>query len=364
MNKFIIGALSLILLSCCSKGSINDDETPPEPDGEEVEVNFSSGVTTSISTPPIGTRAPLGGAIPTGSTVGIYGIPSIYNEKEKYTIDKFSELKDFQEHLYNAKYEATEIEGSTTKSSLKQLFKAKYPSNQSGMNALSFYAYYPHTNSPIYTPQIGWGIPVTLRKDNMAETTDYLYTDQTTSPISLKPVELLFKHALARMDFKIYSEIGNLQKPGQRILINSIIIEAFNSSTGVMYLVDGFIQTTDTNFETYIYTMPPNSYIARATSPEEILRLLPKANFLMIPSGDCISTIKLSLTPEGKETEEYTIYNMDELDSDKHIKLKRGEIVTMNILYTPRNAETDAKLDKWTDSGVSYPFHIDANKKP
>lgn len=361
MNKFIIGALSLILLSCCSKGSINGDETPPELDGKEVEVNFSSGVTTSISTSSIGTRAPLEGAIPTGSIIGIYGIPSIYDKKGEYTLDKFTEPDEFQEHLYNAKYEATQT--SPTKSSLQQAYKPKYPSNQSGMDALSFYAYYPYTENVVYIPQKGFGIKVALSKDNMSETIDYLYTDQTTAKVSLKPVTLEFKHALARLDFKIYSDKGELQIPGKRIRINSITIEALCSYTGVMYLATGGIKTDNANSETFVYTLQ-DSYIDRASSEVEIGLLDAKANFLMIPAGDCISTVKLSLTPEGKETEEYTIYNMVETETDNRIKLLQGKIVTMNVLYTPKDAEVNASLGKWGDSGVSYPFHIDANKKP
>lgn len=360
MNKFIIGVLSLVLFSCCSKEDINDDDTP-ELNGEEIEVSFSSGVTTAIPTSSLGTRVPLEGAIPTSSVIGIYGIPSIYNEKEKYTLDKFAELEDFQEHLYNAKYEATEI--SATKSSLKQAYKAKYPSNQSGMDALSFYAYYPYTESPVYVPRRGFSIPVALNKDNMAEAIDYLYTDQTTVKISLKPVTLEFKHALARLDFKIYSDKGDLQIPGKKIRINSITIQALCSATGTMRLATGGVKEDNTNLETYVYTLT-NSYIDRAASEAEISELDAKAKFLMIPAGDCITSVKLSLTPEGKDTEEYTIYNMAETETDKRIKLLQGEIITMNILYTPKDAVVDAALSKWGDSGISFPFHIDANKKP
>lgn len=343
MNKLILGILSLMLFPGCSKDNTSVNPEIPNADDEGVEVSFSSGVAASISSNLTMTRAILEGAIPTNSSVGIYGIPALYAEKEKYTIEKFVEEGDFQQYLFNAKYDATEV--SQTTSSLKQAYKAKFPSNQSGMDALSFYAYYPYIEKPVYKSKLGYGVPITINNDNMSQITDYLYTNQTVARISLKPVELKFQHALARLDFKIYSDKADLQIPGQKVKINSIIIKAICSNTGIMYLKNGTIAPTNTDETAYTYPLT-NTYIKKATTAGDIEILDPIASFLLIPAGDCITSITLSLTPEGQDiADEYIIYTMQA--ADNRIILSGGNVITMNVLYTPRDAVVSSKLTQW-----------------
>lgn len=361
MNKLILGLSLLVLLTCCSKeNSGNGSSEIPNINDDGVEVSFNSGVIASIPTTSVITRGGvLNTAIPKGDHVGIYGIPAKTEDPaSNYTIDKFTDEIDFQENLFNANYEVMKISG--TISYLQQQFVAKFPSNKSGKNALAFYAYYPYTEySEIENqgkgPQV---IPVTINKDNMALTNDYLYTGQVISGIRRDPVQLNFKHALGRLDFRIYSDDAyNIGL--SPVSINSVTVTALHTPTGIMYLEDGEIIPKNTVSTPYNYPLS-DEYI-QYSSTENISKLTPVASFLLIP-GDRLVSIKCSLSETGTGiTKEYEIYSLkDYPDSKDRIILKKGEIINVNVLYTPRDVETNGKLDEWI-TAQTRTFSINAN---
>ena len=178
MRKTILGFLSILLFCCCSKDNTVDTPDIPDTNDKGVEVNFNSSVATSIIVT-TSTRAPISDAIPVGHNVGVYGIPAMMNNLASYTMSGRINEENFQQYLFNAKYEVSSVSG--TKSNLKQINMPKFPSNQSGMDGLAFYAYYPYTSSPVYEESKGYKIPITLNATDMSQTYDYLYTGQISS---------------------------------------------------------------------------------------------------------------------------------------------------------------------------------------
>lgn len=357
MNKLILGTLSLLLFTYCSKeSSSNGSSEIPNTDDEGVEVSFNSGVVLSSLTD-VSTRGVLNLGIPKGEHIGIYGIPALKENAADYTIDKFMNQEDFQENLYNANYEVMSTSG--TISTLKQQFTAKFPSNKSGKNALAFYAYYPYVdNSDIET--LGKGlqaVPISLNKDDMSKTPDYLYTGQIVSGVTTQAVSLLFQHALGRLDFKIYSDKGTIAtKP---VRINSITVKASHSSTGTMYLTTGSI--IPDNIRSVNYQYPLTDAYIEYSLPEDISMLPSIASFLLIP-GDRIVSITCSLTEESTNvTTDYEIYNMDDFpEQQDRIMLKKGQTINANVLYSPRDANVNGKVNGWT-TAETRAFTINAN---
>lgn len=353
--------LSLVLFTCCSKESTPGSTEIPSVDDEGVEITFNSGISTPSMSTITSTRGALNTAIPKGSHVGIYGIPAVKENPQDYTIDKFMNKGDYQENLFNANYEVMSTSG--TISTLQQQFVAKFPSSKSGKNGLAFYAYYPFVDyAQIETLDMGpQVIPIVINKNNMAQTNDYLYTGQIVSGIRKDAVSLLFKHALARLDFRIYSDdsYNIVLNPTS---INSITVTAMHSPTGIMYLEDGEIIPQDESSST-LYNYPLTNVNVGYSLPENVSKRNPIANYLLVP-GDRLVSIKCSLTDKNTGvTKDYEIYNMKDFPNQvDRIMLKKGEIININVLYTPRDATVSGKLEGWITADTRS-FHIDANKK-
>lgn len=361
MNKLILGTSLLLFFTACSKESTGSGSSEiPNIDDEGVEVSFNSGVTTSVTTTSVTTRSGvLNMAIPKGDHVGIYGIPAIKENPDEYTIDKFMNQDEYQENLFNANYEV--ISTSGTKSTLKQQFTAKFPSNKSGKNALAFYAYYPFIeNSEI--ENVGKGpqaIPIQLNNKDMSKTLDYLYTGQIISGITTNAVELNFKHALGRLDFRIYSD--NAYNIGlDPVSIKSVTVTALHTPTGKMFLEDGEITPDNTVLTPYIY--PLTKETIQYSKTENVSKLNPVCSFLLVP-GDIIS-IKCLLETKQNGEKEYEIYNLkDYPDQADRITLTKGQTVNANVLYTPRDVEVSGKLSGWTNAETRT-FNINVNQLP
>lgn len=358
MNKLILGTCLLAALSGCGKDDAADN---PGVTNGGVEVKFNSGVSTLIPT----TVTTRGGAIntfiPRGEHVGIYGIPAIKSNPDNYTIDQFTDEGQFQKNLFNANYEV--MSGSGTTSVLQQQFVAKFPSNKSGYDALSFYGYYPYTDTQ-NIEDLGKGyayIPIRINKDNMTQTNDYLYTGQYISGITTTAVNLPFKHALAKLVFRIYaSDLATIGKNPVRI--NSITVQAYYSTDGYMDLRTGEI-TPNKSYVPVSFTYPlTDSYVAIESTPATVA---PVTDFLVVP-GDKIAVISCSLTEtKTNYTKEYVIYDIDEYlnTPEGRIIPQKGEAINVNVLYTPRDVIINSELKPWVvNDAETRSFFIDANK--
>lgn len=349
MNKLIIGSLSLLLLYSC-KGS--DDTEIHIPDTKGVEISFgsqvsSSSISSSVTSTSTRDVFENGSGLPVGHRVGVYGIPALIGDEASYTLEKFANEDEFQEFLYNASYEV--MSTTVSKSTLSQTFIAKFPAIATGKNALSLYGYYPYTSN-VGTSLRGFTIPIELNQNDMAKTTDYLYTGQIMAPVQKDPVELPLKHALARLDFKLYStDNWILDNP---VELESIEIKANRSTIGTMDIRDGAIQSTSSALTPYTYPTPGK--VVEHIFDSEVGTLLPNlepiAKCLLMPFNGSISTIVCNFKDADGTKKKYTVYDRK---SGPSIVLEKGKITTINLLYLPKDIKISANIVMW-DKSVTY----------
>lgn len=355
VNKIIIGVLLLLLSSC--KG--NSEADPEIWKDETIEVHFGSQLNSSnISSSVDATRAVLenGTGLPKGHIVGVYGIPALLGDDGSYTIDKFYDEADFQEHLFNAAYDVIDTKG--TKSELEQTYIAKFPASKTGKNALSLYAYYPYTTE-IQTSNNGFVVPVQLNTTDMSKTVDYLYTGQIMAGIQKTPVELPLKHALAKLDIKVYTtDIWVYDNP---VIIESIIIEANKKATGSMKLSDGAFLNVGNELTTYTYpiTNKEVDFLYIDEVAEKLPNLTPAAKFLLMPYSSSIKTITCAFKGADGKRKEYTIYNRG-ITGTPGITLEKGKTTSINLLYLPKDANISTRVISWDESAT---YDITFNEK-
>lgn len=350
MNKLIIGTLSLLLLYSCKS---NDDTEIPIPENNEgVEIHFGSQVSSSVlssSVTSTSTRGAFenGSGLPKGHVVGVYGIPAIVGQDKDYILKNFPDEDQYQEYLFNASYNVMETSG--TKSSLSQTFTAKFPAANTGKNALSLYAYYPYT-SEVSSSEFGFTIPIQLNRIDMTKTADYLYTGQIMAPVQKDPVELPLKHALARLDFKIYSTDPWILD--HSVAVESIEIQANRESTGTMNIQDGAIISSGSTSTQYIYPTPNKE--VEHIFPEEVESRLPKltpvAKCLLMPYSASISSIVCNFKDADGTPKKYIVYKRG---NNNPIILEKGKITTINLLYLPKDIKISAKIEMWGES-ITY----------
>ena len=361
MRKAMLGLLLLVLFASCSKDDTNDNPKIPNTNDEGVEVSFSSGVVTSILTTTTFTRGPIVSAIPMGHSVGVYGIPAMLDDPSSYTMQSRINEENFQQYLFNAKYEVIGVNGN--KGTLKQVNSPKFPSNQSGMDALAFYAYYPFASNPVYDEAGGYKVPVKLETADMSQTYDYLYTGQIMSGITSDPIPLIFNHALFRVQFRLFSDKSEiLDYP---VEVTSIVIKANESADGYMFLANGLTKPASTALTSYSYPLS-NLEITHVenTDPETIkYSVTPVADFLFM-GGSSISTITCTLKDKKNGERDYEIYNRVLTSEAQRIKLEKGKIVCVNVLYTPRDANLSSAVNTWQVSTTTYDYKINDNENP
>lgn len=330
MKKIGINLLLLAVLAGC--GSNEDVVLPGGGSTDEgVMVNFCSGIQT---------KAVIENAyFDTGAEIGVYGLNATNVTMAGTNWDTSD--RTLAANLDNGKYTATLWDGS--KQELQATTIAKFPVGDDA--ALVFYAYYPF-NASIATPATGAPV-VPVAVTTIAETPDYLYTGALPTAVTANPINLPFKHAMARLDFSIKKKDATV--PDTKLLGVTVVMK--NGQKGEMSLTDGTITLAAANDgET---TIAGGTLDIDITSAETGVG----TKFLLIPGDDAIEKIILSLqrndfSANGVATYTYVV------PADSPINLKAGMITTLHLLYDPKDVNFTATIEAWTNDETNYELPI------
>lgn len=350
MNKWIVGACLVCLLSACSKDGEEAPQSPDNPNtNERAEVRFSSNVRASVVVELDGPspRAPLT-SFENNAPVGIFGIPAIgggnnddcdlYNRKRK---------EDFQQNLFNARY--TYVEGYEE---LQSEFLAVYPY---GANpALMLYGYYPYSLEAKWLEVNGvaqWAIPWKLNTADMSQTTDYLYTGPMLAvynKLGPNPILLNFQHAMGRLDFRFYSTSKQVCDAGY--LVKSITVECNTGKSGWLAITDGEFAFDKT--ENLVCQYPISGYAGITyASPGAAA-----AKYMFPPEQTMIRKITCDMLDGGANLRTYTIY--DYKYSGYDIPLKAGSTTEMRINFLPKDAALSPPNVNGWDKGTTMDVNV------
>lgn len=325
MKKLIFASLLLPLwFGCSSDEAIVENVEQAE---EMPEVSFCSGVSQ--------TRAVIEGTfLPEGLRVGIYGLiaepgTSFNGNWGGYLI---------QDNLSNGAY--TAMEALAGSQELRADVVAKFPADEKD---LLVFAYSPYTEEvDLETATIPVAVAV-----GIDDTEDYLYTGNGTSTQSVAlqkdPINLMFKHAMARMD--IHIQKGEAETLPESATLKQIVVTTKGGSTGTMSLTDGSITIAEPEGGNVISTSDALDIVvddATIGNPVET-----GCKFLLYP-GDEITEIMLVMTRSDRESQgniEYPIYVTD----PGTVQLEAGRITKLTLTYLPQDVLVNSTLQAWQD---------------
>lgn len=327
MRHWILFISLFTLLPSCRKGEAPSPGVSDEPIENPIPLRFSAGVSTSVSSEESG-RAPITGThLPISSEVGVYGILADVSRPDEYTFRQvMSGDTYFQDYLENAHYVVSTAEGA-----MDQEFIAQYPTNDSGYNGLTLYAYHPYTASVVKDNfNKDYLIATTLESEYMERTPDYLYTKQVVAPTPNQDgavVKLTFEHALARLRFVFKST-----NPEAAVKVGQIVVDANCSKKGTMSIQTG--EAVPERKTGTLYTYNLNQYI----TPEGLV-----AEYLLYPEST-INTIQCQIQV-GEGT--MSVYDIN----PSGIKLERGKYMTVNVTFSPKTATISNDITGWESQG-------------
>ena len=327
MKLILFIILLSVLLPSCRKGEVpnssdsNTDENP-------VEVKFSSGITATVEENPLG-RAPIDGeSLLVDSNVGIFGIKAKSSNWDNYTITSSA-----QKNLQNAEYQVYD------QGRLYQRYIAEYPTKDSQFDGLVFYGYYPYM-SDVMNYYDFWNdtyyVPVSLSKNDMSSTPDYLFTgriNQKTPKDDDFILPLVFKHALARIKFTFNRTTSDVN-------VDGIVVSADCSVDGKMLISTGETIPDDTSTQLYRYFINKN-----LNRDERVI-----ADFLLFP-GAKVNFIQCII-----DSKTYPLYVGTNLDE---IKLEQGKVINITINFSPKEANFTGILQGWEDNGENQDVNIE-----
>lgn len=335
MRLLLIIVSFILLLPSCRKGEVPSSPPANVEDGdrnESIEVKFSSDISASIEEMRLG-RAPIEGEnMPKDSLIGIYGIPALQSELEKYTIKSPKQV-----NLSNAKYKVYD------NGVLKQSNYAEYP-NDSKYDGLLIYAYYPWTSNVGSDWTYGPVLDIDLQSESMENSTDYMVVNRLFAPTPKgltigQYVNLEFKHALGRLKFVF-------NKTNSDAVLNGIEVFANSSVAGQLIFESGeCIPDDNTSENTFRYNCDKN-----LNSDENLV-----FDFLLFP-GVQVNKIQCYITTE--RTKPYVIYDRNQSPS-KEITLKQGEYTTITVGFSPKETLLSSMVHDWQSSGNDKNVSID-----
>lgn len=328
MRYWILGIL-LALLPSCRKGEVPATTPPEQPDTGDtgVEVRFSAGVTASVVEQASFSRAPFdGNFLPEGKQVGVFGLLANINEDGSYTGGEALN-KNVQENLSNACYTVTDESGNMAQDNI-----AKYPDG-GGYNGLVFYGYYPYSSSLQNigaTVEGNRGVPVELGEQNCDSEFDYLYTGPIAKKVTLNPVNLSFKHALARIQFNLSSTTTSATK----VYNIAAITESPFAETRLMSIKNGDIVDKSTSTRDYYqYSMQDGGELLPSAST-------PLVADLMVYPGIKITSFELQIG------EKYYTLNTSILPI-------KGTKTIVNVSFSPIQVSFTQSIAEWGTQGVT-----------
>ena len=325
MKKLIFASLLLPLWFGCSSdeamvGNVENAEEMPD-------VSFCSGVNQ--------TRAVIEGSfLPEGLRVGIYGLVAEPSTSFSGTWGDYQT----QDNLSNGAY--TALEAVAGEQALRADVVAKFPADEKD---LLVFAYSPYTES---VDAENATIPVTVAS-GIDDTEDYLYTGEGTSTQSVAlqrdPINLTFKHAMARMD--IHIQKGEAETLPESATLKQIVVTTKGGSTGTMSLIDGTISITEPEGGNVISTADALDIVvddATIGNPVET-----GCKFLLFPDDE-VTEIMLVMTRSDRESQgniEYPIYVTD----PDAVQLEAGRITKLTLTYLPQDVLVNSTLQAWQD---------------
>lgn len=337
MRLLLIIVSFILLLPSCRKGEVPSSPPTDVEDSdinESIEVKFSSDISASIEEMSLG-RAPIEGeTMPKEAKVGIYGIPALQSELDKYTIKSPK-----QANLSNAEYMV--YDNGVLKQS-NDVY-AEYP-NDSKYDGLLIYAYYPWTSNIGSDWTYGPVLNIDLESENMENSVDYMVVNRRFAPtpkgIAIgQYVELEFKHALGRLKFVF-------NKTSSDAVLNGIEVFANSSVSGKLILESGeCIPEDNTTENTFRYNCNK-----KLNSDENLF-----FDFLLFP-GVQINKIQCYITTD--KTKSYVIYDKN-LTSSQEITLEQGKYTTITVNFSPKEALLSSRVTDWQSSNNDKNYSID-----
>lgn len=271
--------------------------------------------------------------LPKDHVVGIYGLNTTWgtNTDGNYVNLVTWATENINENLKNEPYVSA---GSSTVLNSQKTFT--FPNGEEA--AMLFYGYSPYDENIIYTDNLSTPKAPRLKIDinqSMEMTEDYLYTG-TVKVIpegETTPVHLPFKHALARLNFRVYTNDVNFTD-AYCPKLKKIQIITNNHQGGYMNIHDGTIEPGNGENITFNYELSSPYKITQSKKGEATET---GAKFLFLPNDNAINSIILFVEDENGENKEYIAYAYYPAKNDPK-KLMAGYVYTINIEYNVRSS--------------------------
>lgn len=326
--RFIFFIISLLLLlPSCRKGGVPSSTDTDEDvvDKKPIEVRLSNNLLVSVENQSFGRGPIYGEQMPEDYIVGVYGILTNASDIESSTINKAA-----QTNLVNAKY-SVESNGD-----LRQTGFAEYPVDYDG---LTFYAYYPYTETRnLIREGDNKYMSFTFPIDDMSSAVDFLYIDklykETPTGASSNVANLKFRHALSMLRLNFYGTTSNVN-------VSSVTLGIKANPSGKFYINNGECKPKDTNSNEYYF-------IESADLKDGNFTL----ELLMYP--DVVVEYISCLINDSP----VVIYDDATVSEENRIKLVKGEFVTMNLSYVPKNANFTNSMENWQSTGNELDFEF------
>ena len=338
MNKTLLYLSLLLALFGCSNENIS---TEGEIDLENLCVSFDSEVFYKTT---VSSRAGVIETVylPQGHTVGIYALKTQWEEDDygqPAVIQATWANENIQENFNNEPY----VSAGSSKI-LKNGNPGKFPPYKN--SAMNFYAYSPYSPTIIYDPELSNPKAPRLEvviNENMATTEDYLYTGRVDKiPTGeVTTVNLPFKHALTRLNFKVFT--NDVKYTDQSCpKLKKIQVNTNNHQGGYLNIYDGSIETSEGNNNTFEYILQ-NPYTIIESKKGDDTNI--GADFLLIPGNNVIYSIILTIDDENGEEHAYTAYSYYPSETDPK-NLSKNTIHTVSIEYNER-ANFTCSIQDW-----------------
>lgn len=346
MNRILLYILVLGTLCGCSTDHVPTPVTPEEEvDGMGCTINFSTNRFYDVTTE---SRAGIieDNYLPQGSVVGIYALKTIWQEKEG-DIEILPTTWAGNHLQYDFKNEPYQSEGNSGKLTSVNASIPRFPSYDNA--ALSIYAYYPHSTDIVYNPNATKPSAPKVKvkiNHNPTLTEDFLYTGKIDAYPQGEPtkINLPFKHALARLRFKLFTNDVSFTNSDCHKL-TKIVVKTNNNQIGYMNLENGDINGEDGQENTEFEYILPKPYEIVASKKGDAT--LTEAEFLLIPDENAINEIILYVKDEYDNEQAYTAYSYYPRKNDPK-RLMAGKVHTVNVEYRSR-ANFECAITAWVE---------------
>lgn len=324
--KVVYSNLLILLASCTSELPYTPDPIDQE---QEVPVQFTYSVQTEREA---GSRAiNESDYLEEGSRVGFYALKGEMVGEEFILADSRTWADaNLHQKIKNSCYEAQTVEDYTG----EKIHRLKAVGASGGFEkkenaALRFYGYYPYTTDVSFTEGLAVPhapkIPIQIN-NNIEETTDYLYTGPIDAQKTEKETNILFKHALSRLN--IYIVTDNFSQRSSPKL-NKVEVCTNEAQKGYLDIETGKYTADDS----YDYDIYPELYDfpIELASPPRIMKNnneVIKASILLCPNTS-LFCINFHITGTDKVDRVFQV----EASELENLELKGGFVTKLYISY-------------------------------